>query len=143
MFVLELDLVVLAVHLHRIELGYRRRTRGRAFQVDLENANRVIADVFGDVGAARRTPANVAAAEFDLGRLVAFLAGHHAVVEVNQHTVGGMSVRGDRRRPRLQRRHDDARLRRVESRRDRGGRRQDSAPAGLARTRARTKRRAV
>ena len=73
-------------------------------------------------GSARRAPADLAAAEFDPGRLVAFRAGHHAVVEVDQHTVGGMAVLGDRRRPRLERRHEDARLRRVEPRRDRGRR---------------------
>src|SRR2546428_9358909 len=120
-FVLELDLVVPGVHRHRIEFGYRCWTCGRAFQVDLENANRVIAHVFGDIGSARWTPANVATVEFDPSRLIAFLAGHHAVVEVDQQTIRDMSVLGYRRRPRLERRHNYARLGRVESRRDRGG----------------------
>jgi hypothetical protein len=84
-----------AVHRHRIKVGYGCRTSGRAFQVDFENPNRVIADVFRDVGSARRAPANVAAAEFDPGRIVAFFAGHHAVVEKDQHTVRDVSVPGD------------------------------------------------
>src|SRR5262245_14268547 len=122
MFILELDLVVLAVHRRRIERGHRCGTRGRAFQVDLENSNRVITGVLGNVGSARRAPANIASAKFNCGRSLAFLAGHHAVVEVNQHTVRGMSVLRDRRHPRLERRHNNARLRGVESRHDRNGR---------------------
>src|SRR5215212_7879290 len=100
---------MLAIHCDRIKFGYWRRTRGRTLQVDLEDTDRMIADVFGDIGAARRTPANVAAAEFNPGQLLAFLDGHHAGVEIDQHTVGGMSVPGDRRRPRLERRDNDAR----------------------------------
>jgi len=49
LFVLELDFVVPAVHRHRIELDTGAAPR-RAFQVNLENANRVIADILGDVG---------------------------------------------------------------------------------------------
>src|SRR5436190_10212219 len=123
LFVLELDLVVPGIYRRRIEWSHRCFACGRAFQVDLENANRMIADVLGDVGAARRPPANIAAAEFDAARLVAFLASHHAVVKVDQHTIRGMSVLRHGGRPRLECRHDHARLRCVESRRN-GGRRQ-------------------
>jgi len=123
-FVLELDLVVPGIYRRRIEWSHRCFACRRTFQVDLENTNRVIADVLGDVGAARRPPANIAAAEFDPGGLPAFfLPGHHAVVEVDQHAIRGMSVLRDCGRPLLECRHDHARLRRVESRRN-GGRRE-------------------
>src|SRR5262249_36501193 len=89
---------------------------------DLQNANRMLADVFRDVGAARRPPADVAAVEFDLARLPAFLPRHHAVVEIDQHPIRCVAVLRDGGRPRLERCDDDARLRRLEARRDRRGR---------------------
>ena len=73
-FVLERDFVVLGIDLRRIQWSFRCFACRRAFQVDLENANRVIADVLGDVGAARQPPANIAAAKFDPGGLPAQLA---------------------------------------------------------------------
>src|SRR5262245_15667281 len=124
-FVFEFDLVVRAVHRRRIELRRGGGGAGRALQVDLENPDGMIADVFGDVGPAGRNPAYVAAAKLNPGSVtpaaVPAAAGHHAVIEIDHHAIRGVSGPRVHRHPRLQRRDDDARLGRIESRCDRYG----------------------
>src|ERR1700676_3780304 len=101
LIVFEFDLVMFRVHDCRIEFGNRRGTRRLALQVDLQNSDGAIADVFGDIGAARGTPTDLAAMKFDflkvfaVARIAAILPRHHAVIEINQYAIG--RVTGSRR----------------------------------------------
>src|ERR1700719_1420288 len=87
--VFEFDFVMLRIHHRRIEFGNWRWTRRLALQVDLQNPNGVIADVFSDISAACGTPADLAAMKFDvLNLVIAVLSRHYAGVEINQHAIG-------------------------------------------------------